>query len=121
MTVTADRTPAEVLLDLDARGIVIDMASDRLRLRPTPLLSREVIDQAQACRLGLMSLLADPRRRWREQAATLIAAYPREPQEDLLHVFDEREAIASMDGCLDDHEAGQLAYDTLCNHLREID
>ncbi|TFG88606.1 MAG: hypothetical protein E4H17_02095 [Gemmatimonadales bacterium] len=64
---------------------------------------------------------SDPRRRWREKAEGLVATHVPEHQEDLLHVFDEREAIAHLDGGLGDSDAGQRAYEALCNHLREID
>lgn len=119
MTVAADRTPAEVLLDLDTRGIVIDVFGERLRLRPTPLVTDEVVGQVQACKSRLMSLLAGPRRRWRAQAEALITSRPPARHEDLLHIFDEREAIASVDGGLTDHEAGGLAYEELVGRISD--
>jgi hypothetical protein len=65
----------------------------------------------------LTALLADPRRRWCEQAEALVAGRPDEDREDLLHVFDEREAIAAIDGGLDDEAAGQLAYQQVLSRL----
>jgi len=65
------------------------------------------------------SALVDPIPRWREQAEALVAGHPDEDREDLLHLFEEREAIASVDGGQDDYRAGRLAYEALNHRLRE--
>jgi hypothetical protein len=57
---------------------------------------------------------------WRAMAEKLIKDRPELDEEELLHIFDEREAVASLDGGLDDHSAGRTAYETLQNHLKEI-
>lgn len=77
--------------------------------------SREVIETIG----GIGESGETPRLCWRRQAQALIGPRSDEEREDLLHLFDEREAIASIDGGQDEDHAGRLAYDTLKNHLRE--
>lgn len=119
MTTDTTFNAASVLFELDRHGIKIAVKGDRLSLQPgskVPAWLMEIIRQRKA---GLLTIVADPRRRWRSQAEALIASRSADDHEDLLHVFDEREAIASVDGGLDDDYAGQLAYITLKNHIQE--
>ena len=121
MTAAAIPSVADVLIELHRRGIEVSIRGDRFGLRPVGKAPNWLKATMRQLRTELMTLLADPRRRWRQQADVLIAGRASEQHEDLVHVFDEREAIASVDGGLNDHDAGQRAYETLCNHLREID
>jgi hypothetical protein len=61
--------------------------------------------------VGLATSPTAPRSRWREQAEALLATVD-DPdlREDFRLVYDEREAIASVDGGLGDDDAGRLAY-----------
>jgi len=116
LTVT---TATAILVELDRLGIRASIRANRISLRPASRIPAELLEEVCGAAAELMALLENPRRRWREQAEALIAGRTDEDREDLLHLFDEREAIASADGGLDDHHAGQLAYDTLRSHLRE--
>jgi hypothetical protein len=109
---------ADLLVELDRLGICATLRGDRISLQPASLLPPGLLAAARDRKSDLSGLLADPRRRWREQAEALVAGYVGEDREDLLHLFDEREAIASIDGGLDDHHAGQMAYETLRSHLQ---
>ena len=109
----------ELLVELDRLGIRSSIKADQISLRPASMIPGELLEEVCGSAAELMVLLKNPRRRWREQAEALIVGYPDKDHENLLHVFDEREAIASIDGGQDDHHGGQLAYETLCNHLRE--
>ena len=51
---------------------------------------------------------------WAKQAAALLSAVERpDLRADLRYLFEEREAIACVDGHLSAHEAGRLAFDQL--------
>ena len=112
-------TPTALLVELDRLGVQSSIKADQISLRPASLIPGELLEEVCGSTAELMVLLENPRRRWREQAEALIARYTDEDHEDLLHLFDEREAIASIDGGQDDHHAGQLAYEALKDHLRE--
>jgi hypothetical protein len=119
MTAVTTPSAADILVELDRRGIQVSVRGDYFGLRPkgaAPDWLKGVMCQLRA---ELAALLADPRRRWREQAEVLVAMHPDEDREDLLHVFDEREAIAALDGGLSDQDAGDLAYQTLRAWMRE--
>ena len=119
MTVMTTPSAADILVELHHRGIQVSIRAEHFGLRPvgkTPDWLKVIMRQLRA---ELMALLTDPRRRWREQAEALIAERKHEECEDLLHLFAEREAIASVDGGMDDHKAGQLAYETLHNDLQD--
>jgi hypothetical protein len=108
-----------ILVELDRLGIRTSIKANQVSLRPASRVPAELLEDVCESAAELMTLLADPRRRWREQAEALIAGYPEDDRADLLHLFDEREAIASIDGGQDDQYAGQLAYETLKNHIQE--
>jgi len=55
----------------------------------------------------------------RAKAEALVKG--RRDAEELLHIFDEREAIAFVDGGLDDKAAGQVAYEHVQRELLERD
>ena len=119
MTAVTTPSAADILVELDLRGIQVSVRGDLFGLRPrgkAPAWLKEVMRQLRA---ELVGLLADPRRRWREQAEALIAMHPHGDRDDLLHVFDEREAIAALDGGLNDQDAGRLAYQTLQSWMKE--
>jgi hypothetical protein len=119
MTSVTTPSAADILVELDLRGIQVSVRGDYFGLRPkgkAPDWLKEVMRQIRA---ELAELLADPRRRWREQAEALVAMHPDEDREDLLHLFDEREAIAALDGGLSDQDAGRLAYQTLQAGMKE--
>ena len=111
MTTATTPTAADILVDLHQRGVEVYIRGDRFGLRPkgkAPDWLKGVLKQLRA---ELTGLLSDPRRRWKEQAEALLTTVD-DPdlREDLRHIFDEREAIASVDGGLGDDEAGRLAY-----------
>jgi hypothetical protein len=120
MTPTTAPTAIDLLMELDRMGIRTTLKGQRISLQPASRAPAERLAQVRELKPELTALLAEPRRRWREQAGRLLArAGDTSDREDLQHIFDEREAIASADGGQDDHHAGQLAYETLKNHLRE--
>jgi predicted transcriptional regulator len=114
MTTATVPTAADVLVELHQRGVEVYIRGDRFGLRPkgkAPDWLKDVMGQLRA---ELTDFLSDPRRRWKEQAeASLTTVNDPDLREDLRHIFDEREAIASVDGQLGDHEAGRLAYEQL--------
>ena len=112
-------TATPLLVELDRLGVQSSIKANQISLRPASLIPAELLEEVCGSAAELMALLENPRRRWREQAEALIAGRPDGDRQDLLHLFDEREAIASIDGWQDDHHAGQLAYESLKNHLRE--
>jgi len=118
MTTVTTPSAADVLMELHRRGIEISIRGDRFSLRPrgeTPEWLKGVIRQL---RVELLGLLSHPRRRWKEQAeALLMTVDDLSLREDIRHLFDEREAIASVDGGLDDDRAGRLAYRELEDRL----
>jgi len=120
MTAVTTPSAADVLVELHQRGIEITIRGEQFGLRPkgkAPDWLKAVMRQVRA---ELTALLADPRRRWQEQVRVLLSTVDNPAVcEDLIHLFEEREAIASVDGGQDDHHAGQLAYETLIAHLKE--
>jgi hypothetical protein len=119
MTAVTTPSAAEILVELDLRGIQVAVRGDRFSLRPKGAAPEWLKTVMRQLRAELASLLADPRRRWREQAEALVALHPDEDREDVLHFFHEREAIAALDGGLNDHDAGCLAYQALRAALKE--
>jgi len=122
MTTATVPTASDVLVELHQRGIEVSIRGDRFGLRPkgqAPDWLKGVMGQLRA---ELTDLLSDPRRRWKEQAQALLTTVD-DPdlREDLRHIFDEREAIASVDGGLDDDEAGRLAYRQLAGAVAALD
>jgi hypothetical protein len=114
MTTATTPTAAEVLVELHRRGIEIAVRGAQFGLRPkgkAPDWLKGIIGQLRA---ELTDILSDPRRRWKEQGeAPLATVDDPDLREDLRHIFDEREAIVSLDGGLGDDEAGRLAYEQL--------
>jgi hypothetical protein len=111
MTTATTPTAAALLVELHQRGIEISIRGDRFGLRPKGKAPGWLKGVMRQLRAELMDLLSDPRRRWKEQAEALLTTVDdTDLREDLRHVFDEREAIASVDGGLGDDEAGRLAY-----------
>jgi hypothetical protein len=109
---------ARLLVELDRLGVHVRIKGDRLSLRPASRIPPELLGAVRPCKAQLMALLAEPRRRWRGQAKVMVtqAAEPNR-HSDLLMVFDEREAIAAVDGGLDDGAAGRLAYEQTRSEL----
>jgi hypothetical protein len=105
------RTPAEVLIELHLRGICITLTDGHVSLEPSAKASSPLLEAVHRHESMLREMLSNPRRRWKEQTETLLAPVTDLAiREDLLHLFDEREAIASLDGCQSDDLAGELAY-----------
>ena len=112
-------TIARLLVQLAHLGIAVVAKDNRISLKPASRLSPDYLSYISLCKPELMVLLQDPRRRWRAQAQELIRNAPANDHEDMLDLFDEREAIACVDGELDDHHAGQVAYRALLKNLRQ--
>jgi len=106
-----------ILVDLDRLGVQASTRAGQISLRPASRVPAELLEDVCDLAAEMMTLLADPRCRWRQQAEALIVGHPDDDREDLLHLFDEREAIASIDGNLDDDDAGRLAYGELASRL----
>ncbi len=117
MTTVTIPTAADILVELDQRGIQLSVKCEYFILCPKGRAPDWLKGVMRQYRAELIDLLANPRRRWREQAEALIAGCPDEDREDILHTFDEREAIAAVDGGLDDEAAGQLAYQQVLSEL----
>lgn len=119
MNITTTSVATELLVELAHIGVEASVKGERISLQPASRLSAEHFSFLCTCKAELMELLENPRLRWRSQAEALVVNVPAHDREDLLDMFDEREAIASVDGELDDHHAGQVAYKALLTHLRE--
>lgn len=110
--------PADLLVELHCLGVQAAIVGDGLSLRPASRIPQALLEAARAAKPDLMGLLTDPRRRWRVQAEALVGAVTDDDlRHDLLETFDEREAIASVDGGLDDEAAGRLAYEVVLQEL----
>jgi hypothetical protein len=118
MTITTALTAADLLVELDHLGVSATLKGGLISLQPASSVPPDLIAAIRECRADLAALLAEPRRRWREQAEALLATVA-DPahRADLQHLFDEREAIASVDGGLDEDRAGQLAYREVIAHV----
>lgn len=114
MTITTAPRAIDLLVELDRLGISVAPKGDRIGLRPASRIPADLLAAVRDHKTDLVSMLADPRRRWKEQSESLLTTVD-DPdlREDLRHIFDEREAIASVDGGLGDDEAGRLAYQQL--------
>ena len=121
MTTATTPTVADILVELHRRGVEISVRGDRFGLRPKGKAPDRLKGIIRQLRVELTDLLSDPRRRWKEQAEALLTTVD-DPalREDLRHVFDEREAIASMDGDLGDDEAGRLAYEQIAARVAAL-
>ena len=120
MTPETALAPAEVLAELHRLAVRAAIKGDALSLRPAGRIPSALLEDARREKTGIMALLADPRRRWRVQAEAVIGKVEdQDLRQDLLDVFDEREAIVSVDGGMDDDAAGQLAYETLLQELEK--
>ena len=119
MSIITTSTIAELLIELAYIGVEVSAKDDRISLTPASRLSAEHLSFVSTCKPELMQLLLHPRRRWQAQAEALITDAATEDREDLLDMFDEREAIASVHGELDDHSAGQVAYKSVLAKLQE--
>jgi len=114
MNMATAQTAIDLLVELDRLGVSVTLKGGRISLQPASRVPGDLLAVVRERKADLLALLADPRRRWREQAAALVSAVADQAhREDLQHLFDEREAIASVDGGLDDDHAGQLAYQEL--------
>ena len=112
-TATAPRA-VDLLVELDRLGVHATLKGDRIGLQPASRVPADLLSAVRDHKAELLVLFADPRRRWKEQAESLLAAVGAPGlRDDLRHIFDEREAIASVDGGLSDDEAGRLAYQQL--------
>ncbi len=111
MTMMIVSTAPGLLVELDRLGIRVTLKGDRISLQPTSLIPPVLLVVARERKTDVVALLAEPRRRWSAQAQALLAPVTDQAlREDLLYMFDEREAIASVDGRLSDDLAGELAY-----------
>ena len=111
MSAATAPTAVDLLVELDRLGVNVTLKGDWISLKPTSRIPDDLATILREQRADLAALLTDPRRRWKQQAvAILITVDDPDLREGLGHVFDEREAIASVDGGLDDDRAGQLAY-----------
>ena len=119
MSIKNTSATAGLLVQLTHLGVAVAIKDDRISLKPASQLSAEHLSFVSTCKPELMSLLQEPRRRWQAQAEALIENTPAETREDLLELFSEREAIASVHGELDDHLAGQVAYKSLLARIQD--
>jgi hypothetical protein len=111
MTTMIVSTAPDLLVKLDRLGVHVALKGDRISLQPASLIPPDLLVVIRECKTDVAALLTEPRRRWRAQAQALLAPVTAPALcEDLLHLFDEREAIASVDGNLNDDLAGELAY-----------
>ena len=111
MSYLAALTATMLLVELDRLGVRVSIKTHRISLRPASRIPAELLEHACESAAELMTMIENPRRRWRMQAEVLVAGHTDDIREDLLHVFDERESIAAIDGGLGDEEAGRLAYE----------
>ena len=112
MTTATIPNAADVLVELHQRGIEISVRGSQFSLRPPGKAPDWLKGVMRQLRAELTELLTDPRRRWKEQAEAVLTTVENPAlREDLRHIFDEREAIASVDGGLGDDQAGRLAYE----------
>lgn len=118
MTTMPLTTAVDLLLELDRVGVQATLKGERISLQPASTLPAELLALARDLKPDLTVLLDDPRRRWHEQTSALLASIADDAvRDDLRHIFDEREAIASIDGGLDDDHSGQIAYETIVARL----
>jgi len=120
MTATTAMTPAELLVELERLGVTVTLRGERLSLRPASIVPANLLATARELKPDLIGLLADPRTRWRSQAEAVLADLDDQRRPGLLELFAEREAIASVDGGLDDDTAGRLAYHWLLTRLGQV-
>jgi hypothetical protein len=122
MTTTTAPTAADLLVELDRLGVHATLKGDRISLQPASSVPADLLSAVRDHKAELLDLLADPRCRWKEQAnALLTTGEDRALREELQTIFDEREAIASVDGGLGDNEAGRLAYGQLAGAVAALD
>jgi len=118
MTTQTILSPASLLAELHRLGIRAEARGDNLSLRPASCIPPALLDNIRGAKVEILSLLADPRYRWRTQAEVIFDQIEDvDLRQDLVDVFEEREAIASVDGHLDDDAAGQTAYEHLVTEL----
>jgi hypothetical protein len=111
MTTMIVSTAPDLLVELDRLGVRAALKGGRISLQPASLIPPGLLVVIRERKTDLAALLAEPRHRWRTQAQALLAPVTAPAlREDLLYLFDEREAIASVDGRLSDDLAGELAY-----------
>ena len=111
MTTMIVPTASDLLVELDRLGVRSALKGGRISLQPASLIPPDLLVVARERKTDVAALLAEPRRRWHAQAQALLASVTAPAiREDLLYLFDEREAIASVDGHLNDDLAGELAY-----------
>ena len=111
MTTMIVSTVPDLLVELDRLGVRATLKGGRISLQPASLIPPDLLVVIRERKTDLTALLAEPRRRWRAQAQELLAPVTAPAiREDLLYLFDEREAIASVDGRLNDDLTGELAY-----------
>jgi hypothetical protein len=111
MTMMTVSTASDLLVELDRLGVRAALKGGRISLQPASLLPPDLLVVIRERKTDVAALLAEPHRRWRAQAQALLAPVTDSAlREDLLYLFDEREAIASVDGRLSDDRAGELAY-----------
>ena len=108
---------AALLVELAHIGVEASVKGDRISLHPASRMSPELLACLCTRKAELMQLLLNRRLRWRSQAETLIADVAADDPEDLLYTFAEREALAAIDGGLDDETAGRLAYQQVVSEL----
>ena len=110
--------PVEILIELHRLGVRVAAKDNTLSFRPASRAPPPLLEEVRASKAEILALLATPRRRWILQAeATIKKINDQDLRQDLRDVFDEREAIASIDGSLDDDAAGLLAYTSLGHRL----
>jgi hypothetical protein len=109
-----------LLATLQAMNVEVEVRGDQLALHPRGRLTAKLVETLKTHKADLLTLLTEPRRRWRVQAEALVGSVAQPAQcDDLLELFDEREAIASVDGASGDDAAGRMAYEHLLEHVRQ--
>ena len=110
-------TATELLVELERLGVTATVRGDRISLRPASIVPAELLAAVREQKSALMAVLADPQARWQSQAEVLVADLDGDRRADLLELFTEREAIASVDGGVDEDTAGHMAYQWLLTRL----
>ncbi len=121
MTIATTPSAADLLVELDRLGVSVTLKEGRISLQPASRVPSDMLAAVRNHKGNLVTLLADPRRRWRLQAESVLAnVVDPDLHECLQHLFDEREAIAVVDGKLCENEAGRLAYEQVLSELGHV-
>lgn len=110
-------TAAELIADLDRRGIRLAANGDRLRVEgPLRLLDDGIRAELVAYKAELLAVLSAD---WTGAAAALLARFagktPGQFSQGLAEQFEERAGIVEYDGNLTRQKAEQIAYEQIAD------